>query len=218
MNNEEFKAALDQEKLFRLSGELGVSAESLYRLQIGWHPREMCFTFPCFGAPFGPNSLVGIERRYHDGKKKVIAGTSGGLFIPTGLSGSKREPLLIEEGASSTAALLDMGFDAIGRFNCNSGVALILAYISKMVGRSIVIVANADEQKFRPDGSSFYPGQDGGDILAAAAVELGHSVKRIVLPNHVNDSREFRKKGATKDMMLSVIRQWPVLTAEGCAA
>ena len=162
----------------------------------------MCWTFPTIGAPFRPNSLVGIERRYHDGKKKVMAGTSGGLFIPTGLSG--KGPLLIEEGASSTAALLDMGFDAIGRFNCNSGVAQIMAFIAKMMGRHIIIVANNDPEKYRPDGSTFRPGQDGGRSLESVAVDLGHCVKMIVPPYH-KDSREWKRAGANKSEVASVI-------------
>ena len=71
----------------------------------------------------GAGEVVGVRLRKSDGKKLSIKGSKEGLFIPTGLKPCDR--LLIGEGPTDTAALLDLGFEAVGRPSCTGGGRLL---------------------------------------------------------------------------------------------
>jgi DNA primase len=101
---------------------------------------------------------------------------------------------VITEGESDTAALLDMGFAAIGRPSCTGGVEIIKKFLH--VRRDVVIIADCDEAKLRPDGSKFYPGQEGAQRLADAIGPLCKSLKVITLPGS-KDVRQFYRDGGT---------------------
>lgn len=197
--------SLDQDRLSRFADGLGLTVGSLKRLRIGWHRVKMCWTFPMVGIPFSLESVVGVRTRFDAGdEKRSIFGGASGLFVPAGLIG--RGPLLIEEGPTSVAALLDLGYEAIGRPNCSGGVALILAYIRRNPQRPVILIANNDKAKKRPNGSIFYPGQEGGLRLADTIAATGQPVKLIVPPNW-KDSRDWKNKGgANKALIDSIIR------------
>ena len=59
-----------------LAGQLGVSRESLCRLGIGWMITESCWTFPERDAD---GKIIGITRRFPNGKKFCIKGSKRGL-------------------------------------------------------------------------------------------------------------------------------------------
>jgi hypothetical protein len=202
--NGECRDCIDPLRLARLAQNLGLSVASLLRLRIGWHPRQMCWTFPMSCEPFAFQSITGIRTRYENTDfKGSIRGGHNGLFLPTSLS--SQGPLLIEEGPTSTAALLDMGFDAIGRPFCMGGTALILSYTKTMRDRLIVVVANNDTPKSRPDGTVFYPGQEGGDKLAKELAGAGRLVKMIVPPGH-KDSRDMLRAGLGRTFVETLIK------------
>ena len=78
---------------------LGVDAEALRRLQIGWVPETKeepeHWLFP---ERDGDGAIIGLLRRYPNGEKKRMAGSRGGLvFDPTAPFG-EAEVLLIEIG------------------------------------------------------------------------------------------------------------------------
>lgn len=59
-----------------LAEELGVTADAIKRLGVGFYPAEQCWTFPERNAK---GEVVGIMRRYGNGKKFVIKGSKRGL-------------------------------------------------------------------------------------------------------------------------------------------
>lgn len=158
-----------------LSDQLGVSVRALERLNTGYN--DHTWTFPMRNDQ---EEICGIRIRSHNGKKWCVTGSREGLFWPLGVALVDKEPLVLPEGPSDTATLLDLGFCAIGRPACDHGFDLI-ASILKKYRRHVVILADRDETKTRPDGTSYRPGIDGARKLATRIRPLCRSLK-IVLP------------------------------------
>lgn len=170
----------------RLSGLLGVSEQSLHRLGIGMENKN--FTFPMFD---GLCNIVGFRTRTPQHRKFAITGSKNGLFIPTGSPGRR---LFICEGPTDCAALLDMGFYAIGRASCRTGKEYVRQYFIG-TGYETIIVADNDEPKERPDGTISFPGQEGADDLANY-IKLFTSTVRVIKPPHHKDIRAWYRAGA----------------------
>ena len=71
-----------------LAADLSVSSEALYAIGIGWIPLEACWVFPERNAE---GHVVGLVRRYKNGKKFSVVGSKRGLtyalsptYTPTG--------------------------------------------------------------------------------------------------------------------------------------
>jgi hypothetical protein len=71
--------------------------------------------------------------------------------------------------------------------------------------RDVVIMADKDAPKQRPDGSVWYPGQEGAVRLSQAILPFVRSLK-VVKPSFCKDVREWLKAGATKEGVTAVIR------------
>jgi hypothetical protein len=135
----------------------------------------------------GDNKIIGIHLRADDGSKKAVTGSRNGLFIPQ----IKPEKVAyLPEGASNTAALLTMGFYAIGRPSCNSGGEMLKVALKRLGVTRIVIVADNDCLKTAPDGRTFRPGQDGAKKLKK---ELGLMSVIFTPPNPLKDVRDLLK-------------------------
>lgn len=192
---------MSERQLGILSRQLDLTSESLLRLCVGWCTGYGTASFPMRNEL---DSIIGIQLRTEDGEKFCLKGSSLGLFIPTGMHGNG--PLVIEEGASSTGALLDFGFDAIGRPSSSGGVWLALQWIRRNARRrDVVILGNHDEEKKRPDGSTFFPGQEGADRLAQELIGACRSVK-VVIPPYTKDARAWKQSGATRQVVEACIR------------
>jgi len=150
-----FYIACDEEQQVDADERIGVSHGSLRRLGMGWCASQSANTFPMFRHE---RRLVGIRMRGKDGRKWAIKGSKQGLFIPRGLD--EHKVVFICEGPTDTAAMLDLGFNAIGRPSCMGATDLICEFVA---GRSAVAIM-ADR-----DG----PGMDGAERLA-------HSLRSIV--------------------------------------
>lgn len=72
--------------------------------------RHDAWTFPVSDAA---GVLTGIRLRLADGRKLSVRGGPEGLFVPADLGQPER--LLIAEGPTDTASLLDLGLAAVGR-------------------------------------------------------------------------------------------------------
>jgi hypothetical protein len=176
---------------YGLSGELGVSEESL--LSLGAVSSIQGIPTWAFPMRDGDNKIIGIHLRYDDGSKKCVTGSQGGLFIP---QVEPQKLAYICEGASSCAALLTMGFYAIGRFNCNSGADMLKIALKRLGVTRIVIVADNDTLKTAPNGKMFRPGQDGASRLKK---ELGLMSVIFTCPNPVKDVRQLLQKLGVED-------------------
>jgi len=181
-----------------LSKELGISIASLDSLCVGYNGKRGFWTFPMFD---GHGKVIGIRTRIGSNKRSV-AGSSNGLFIPDGLPAPD---LAIVEGPTDTGTMLDLDIFAIGRASCNCCVDHIRLYVKRAKPKNIVIIADNDEAKVRPDGVKYYPGQDGAIALAKALPYKDLPIK-IIKPIGCKDARVWKQKGLTKKLFLSIVK------------
>lgn len=176
-----------------LAQRLHVSHTTLAALGVGWREdRERrgevwagtghwAWVFP---EVDGRGRIVGLLRRYEDDRldKKLVAGGRRGLTVPAtwrDLPG----PIILCEGASDTAALLDLGFCAIGRPQARA--RCIPDDLAELLGgdsRAVVVAADNDAV-----------GRRGAEELARI---LGSTLAREVgvlppLPPGIKDLRQF---------------------------
>ena len=182
-----------------LSNTLGVSPKSLARLQMGWCATSKAYAFPMRD---GANRIVGIRLRSSTGKY-AVRGSRNALFWPVGVAADSKNLLFICEGPTDTAALLDLGFDAIGRASCNTGANYIKTMIARF-NRQVVIVSDKDSPKDKPGGGVFYPGIEGARKLAKDIKSVVRSV-RTIKPPHNKDMREWYRAGATAAKVMILV-------------
>lgn len=172
--------AVAPKKLDNLSAMLGVSALSLDFLDIGYIGNGW-WSFPMFNADRKP---VGIRTRNETGQKRAIEGTHEGVFIPR----RRRDgTVLICEGPTCTASMLDLGFDVLGRPSC-WGCEDYLSALTR--GREVVIIADNDA----PESQAAKGTQRLIDKLRRSCRYL----KRIA-PPYLKDAREWVKQGCTRE-------------------
>jgi hypothetical protein len=169
--------------------DLGVSAHGLKRLGVGWSAEHRAYTFP-MRAPSG--RVVGIRLRLRDGRKLSVRGGHEQLFVPQALAICG--PLLIAEGPTDTAAILDLGFDAIGRPSCTGGTRHVIDYCKIHLPTDVVVVADND-----------LPGRLGAERLAEALVAYVPNLKLVTPPIQHKDIRAWKRAGATRDDLNSAI-------------
>lgn len=176
-----------------LAQELGVSESALDSFPTTWFELQDCWAMPMRD---GKNKIIGINRRYKDGSKKSLGNL--GLFVPQVES---KNVIYLPEGASDTAALLTMGFYAVGRPSCNFGGHMIREFVQRLKINWAVIVADNDGVKF----GGRRPGKEGAEKLKR---EIG--IKSVIWmpPNPCKDVRELCQKigyDSAKKLILSDI-------------
>jgi len=171
---EQFASRVSQRQVRFLAQSLGVSADSLTRLNVGWDGEAFCF--PMRDAT---QNIIGIRRRLGNGRKICVKGSRNGLFIPSGIKTA--EQVVVTEGPTDCAAALDLGVSAIGRPNCDSKIAMTVRYIRK---RAVVIVADRDSAGMR-----------GARKLYEALINSGSTVRIVLPPNGINDLRQWKQSG-----------------------
>lgn len=179
-----YTAALSADRLADLAGSLGVSAAALSRLRAGWD--GSAYTFPMRDAS---GRVVGVRRRFPDGRKLSVKGGHEGLFIPRDLAGDGL--LCIAEGPTDTASLLTLGVETIGRPSCRGAVHHACDVASR---RDAVVIADGDK-----------PGREGAIRLCGALRIRARSVRLIAPPAGVKDARAWVEAGATRDDVLAAI-------------
>ena len=180
-------ASTAPERLERFAEALGVSADSLRRLGVGYMVKRRAWGFPMRDAS---GEVTGARLRLATGKKLSIRGGKEGLFILSGIEPGGR--LMIAEGPSDTAALLTLGFACVGRPSCTGGVKHLVALAQRLKPEEVVIVADGDE-----------PGQRGAERLATALLAYAPAVRIITPP--AKDAREWVRGGATRADVEAVI-------------
>jgi hypothetical protein len=215
----------------RLRPPLGLSAASLARLGCGWadgvpmwrqrHGAERPLYAWAFPMRDDLLRITGLRLRGEDDRKFSFTGGHEGLFVPENLTGDG--PLLLPEGPTSCAACLDLGYEAIGRPNDAGGVRLLSALLGRRFGQSkrrrdLVVVADNDPPKHRPDGTVFYPGQDGAERVAGELAAAGWHVK-VIQPTRpdTKDVRDWLRAGATRPVVDCVIRNASYVVPQGRA-
>jgi len=184
---QQYRHQITSQQVNSLGQQLGVSTQSLKWLRIGWDGEA--YTFP-MSNDFG--KIIGIRRRFPNGRKVSLTGSKMGLFVPSNVATDGL--LLICEGPTDTAAALDLGFAAIGRPNCNSKIEMTAKAAR---GRTeIVIVVDNDTQ-----------GRAGAKKLADALVLHYPNVKVIYPPDGINDLRQWLKAELSTKTLLNLIQK-----------
>jgi hypothetical protein len=180
-----------------MSGLLGVSEESLISLRVGWSKTHDAFSFPMRDAR---KLICGIRLRRPNGRKYSVIDSRSGLFIGMDEE-TDPETLYICEGPTDTAAMIDLGFDVVGRPDCGSGTGMLVDYV-KLNRRDVVIVHDRDE----PDSAAEANVMRGVSVLTDRLLGIAKSV-RVMSPPSSKDIREWVGEGATRDTVQTVIDQ-----------
>jgi hypothetical protein len=198
---ERLQCRLEPERLHRAAADLSVTAASLLALGIGWasrgelarlglHGLDGALSFPMRDAD---ERVIGIRLRLLSGRKLAVPGSKNGLFIATKLLEST-ERLLVSEGESDCAALLDLGFTAVGRPGCTSGAQQLARLVHRLRLNAVIIVADNDIQGLR--GAS-----DLGRMLRINCAD----VRIVQPPDGLKDARDWKRAGATRDVLEGAI-------------
>lgn len=177
------------DKLEALSVELGLNLDNM-RLKwgLGWDGEA--YTIP---AKDGFGQLNGIMRRFPDGEKVWVSRSRNGLFMPKLKSWEGN--LFICEGWTDACALVDLGFRAVARSNCQTG----LQYLKQLLGShpgiaQACIVGDNDPNNVHGD-----VGQKGMDKLARELYGTVSWVAKTTVPEQFKDMRQwYTKGGATR--------------------
>ena len=186
---------LTPETRAELAGRLGLPAGVSASLPLvgvsGRNRSGWIVTFPeCDAA----GRVLGITQRIPEagGKevKKMIAGGSRGLTIPSGWQ-DRPGPALLVEGASDTLALTAAGLPAIGRPSNTGGIEHLVGLLTGWpADRQIFVVGENDRREV-----GLWPGREGAQRTAA---ELSVRLRRVVMvampPDGAKDVREWLVK------------------------
>ena len=181
-----------------LAIKLGVSVDSLQALNVEWSETSKAWAFPMFD---GDGTMIGIRLRNETGDKWAVTGSRQGIFLPSKMvtNGNAPKIAFLPEGPTDTAALLTLGFFAIGRPTCNSGNEMIAQALKRLKIFKVVVVSDNDGIKV----TGQRPGIEGAMKLKK---ELKLSSIIWMPPAPIKDVREYLNKGGTKQMIESDIR------------
>jgi hypothetical protein len=191
-------------RLGMLAQQLGVSETALAMLHTGYWAEKCLWTWPMRDDN---NKITGFRTRTADGRKLAVAGSKSGLFIPVPLPFPISQ-LYVVEGPTSVAAMLDMGLTAVGRPSCSSGTDLLLEVVKIYQPAEVIVLGDHDEEKWRNDGSTFRPGQDGARRACEEIARLCPT-KLVVCPVQ-KDARDWLHCGATGNLVRRVVGAQPL--------
>ncbi len=205
------RACTDPRSFRAFANQLCVAAWSLNRLDVGtvganlaenFHIRwaKGSWTFPMRAAD---GEVTGIRLRMPDGSKCAVPGSHDGLFIPNDIGNP--DQLLICEGATDTAAMLDLGFAAIGRPSCRGSRREVVRLVRRLKPRSVVIVADRDPA-----------GLVGAHELALELVTRVAELRVISPPDGIKDAREWKRSGAAAAAVQEAIEATPARRVSIC--
>lgn len=139
--------------LNQLAVQLGVPPESLAALPVGYHPEEIFWAFP---ERNDRGRIVGLVRRYPDGRKMAMADSMRGLTIPGYGRDLPPGPIYLPEGASDSAALHSVGVVAIGRPSAQTkGTARLwlVRLLRRHADREVIVVGDRDPTRVGARGA-----------------------------------------------------------------
>lgn len=188
------------EDIMAYAHDLGVRPESLSLLGAA-RGKHTAWAFPMVD---GDGVTVGIRYRAANGRKWAEDGSRNGLFVPWFADPAPDGVAYICEGPTDTAAALSIGLWAFGRAACRGSVPEIKRHLNRSHIKRVVIIADNDEAKDRPDGTLWYPGKEGALALAK---DINLPTKVIIPP--CKDLRAWLLDGATLESILCIAAQMP---------
>ena len=171
------------EALGAFAAELGVSVPALAAVGAAWAPPHAAWAFPMCD---GYGNVVGIRLRNERGKF-AVRGSRQGIFLA---AVPAQKTLFVCEGATDTAAAVELGLFAAGRPNCCCGGLEVRTYARRHECAKAVIVSDNDK-----------PGLDGARKVGA---ELRMPWAIYVPP--AKDLREFYRLGGGRNMIENTLK------------
>jgi hypothetical protein len=192
-----FQAAAKKAGAYKLLSEmLALSEKSLQRFGVGYDPDTRISLWPLSDAA---GRIIGLNRRWPDGAKKIMLGHHQGLYMPADLPRNLNPTtLLITEGGSDAVAAVDLGYWSVGRFCCGQNADLLIELIQRRQPSEVVLIPDADP-----------PGQAGISRIVPDLLVICKSLKILTLPQRHKDLRNWCKAGATHEDMEGLIRMTP---------
>jgi hypothetical protein len=190
-----------------LAKRLGVNPDALRRLQLGYLPEtENEAEHWLFPERDGEGRVIGLLRRYGNGKKRRMAGGRCGLIYEPSNSLSETimsmNVLLAVEGPSDVAAALTMGLPAVGRPNNMGGAELLASLIRQKVTDGVVddafdvVVLGENDLKTSGEAKGMWPGRDGAvHVATLLSQSTGRRIAWCMPPEGVKDFREWLWQG-----------------------
>jgi hypothetical protein len=178
-----------------LASDLGVSYGSLISLGCAWCQECKAWAFQMVN---GYGEPVGIRLRKSNGKKFAYPGSHNGLFIP---HMQPQSTAWITEGPTSAAAAITLGLYPISRPSCNGSLAEVGIACKRLGVRRAIIVADNDEDKLRPDDTTYNPGVDSSEALQNML-----PIPSVIWVPPAKDIRVFLQLGGTAEIIHSTIR------------
>jgi hypothetical protein len=164
-----------------LAFRLGVTAQSLTSLGIGWCSKKRAWSFPMLDAK---GQVIGIRLRAASGQKFAISGSRQGLFYSRAALADGR--WIITEGPTDCAAAIDLGFPSVGLPSAGAAIPMLTRLVSIYRPQSVITVADNDSTGLH------------GMLATAAALRLHvRDVRLVRPPERIKDLREWRQRGLT---------------------
>ena len=190
--------------LQRAAELLGLPVDSLERLGVGWSVEHNATSWPMRNDA---GDVIGVRLRCpKTAEKWAVKGSRAGLFFPMELLQVERpERLIVCEGPTDTAAMLSVGFHAVGVPSAGGSIDLLLELCRRIRPEYLQVMADADG-----------PGAAGAERVADALVIVAPIV--IVTPlGGCKDSRAWVVGGAGKDAIVAAGDGAPVrrMTIQG---
>jgi len=178
--------------------QLGLkNLESLTRFGLGWDGEA--WTYPCYD---GGKNIVGIMRRFEDGHKVWVSRSRPGLFLPK--MKSFEGNVFVCEGMSDPAALVDLGFRAIGRPNCQTGAEYIKQLLYRHGSAVVQLTIVGDNDANNVHGNV---GKNGALKLARELYGGYQRIACLEIPDEFKDVRQWVGVGATGKMIIDRSRR-----------
>lgn len=176
------RRALTQQRLDQLAHMLGLPAEILKELELGWATDQNAWSTPERRAN---GDIVGLKMRGQVGDAKWYYDVGGkphaGLVIPPGLF-KLPDPVLIVEGWSDVAACHAVEVTAVGRPSDRGGIVELVKLLS---GRRVIVVGEFDAKQ-----SGDWPGRDAAIAVAdKLALSWNEPVRWALPPEKAKDCR-----------------------------
>lgn len=178
------------QKRLELARELRVSVRSLEAAWVGLGRNpDSGREFGSFPSRDGAGKIVGITRRFPDGRKLTYPGTSNGGVFACERWWDLPGPVFVVEGPSDVCAMHSAGLAAVGRSSNVAGAEVISQMLSRRIGRDRqVIVVCEDDRKSEaevaaktaiphdpecPGCQRCWPGEYGARSVMASLVAAG---------------------------------------------
>lgn len=168
-----------------LAEDLGVTAESIEALGVGYFPSEQAWVWAEMDAD---GTVIGLLKRFVNGKKVMVKGSGRGLMYTRPLPRDDR-PVVVIEGATDTLAAMDMGYLAVGRPSADGGLSFLRSLLN---GRDVIVVGENDEA-----------GRKGMLKTVSALRDSCSSVRSVLPPSRYKDLRQWHPSAEEFELHLS---------------